>query len=160
RKTDGQMPLSTIIALAPIAIGQLLSWAYYRLRCQPWNEVVPGLLVGRALTETEAAAAVKHGVTAALDLSAEFSEAPAFRATKYLNLPVLDLTAPTQDQLLAAVAFIAAEAASGTVYVHCKAGFSRSAAVAGAYLLASHEAATVDEAVSRLRKARPSIVIR
>jgi protein-tyrosine phosphatase len=37
---------------------------------------------------------------------------------------------------------------------------SRSAAVAGAYLLAAQEAATVEEAVARLRKVRPSIIIR
>jgi protein-tyrosine phosphatase len=59
-----------------------------------------------------------------------------------------------------AVAFIAEEAAKGRVYVHCKIGYSRSAAVVGAYLLASHEAATVEEAVAQLRKVRPSIIIR
>ena len=106
-----------------------------------------GVLVGRALTEAEAAAAVELGVTAVLDLTAEFSETAAFRATRYHNLPILDLTAPTQDQLHEAAAFIAREAAKGTVYLHCKIGYSRSAAVAGAYLLASQEAATVEEAV-------------
>src|SRR5439155_17411517 len=116
--------------------------------------------IGRALTALEAAAAVRDGVTAVLDLTAEFSESAPFRATTYRNLPVLDLTAPTPDQLHEAVAFLAEEAAKGTVYLHCKIGYSRSAAVAGAYLLAGREAATVEEAVARLRKVRPSIVIR
>jgi protein-tyrosine phosphatase len=58
------------------------------------------------------------------------------------------------------VAFLAEEAATGTVYVHCKIGYSRSAAVVGAYLLASQQAATVDEAVAQLRAVRPSIVVR
>jgi protein phosphatase len=63
-------------------------------------------------------------------------------------------------QLREAVAFITAEAACGTVYVHCKAGYSRSSAVAGAYLLASGQAATADEAVAQLRRVRPAIIVR
>ena len=70
------------------------------------------------------------------------------------------MTTPTQDQLREAVAFIAKEAARGVVYLHCKIGYSRSAAVAGAYLLASQKVATVEQAVAQLRKARPTIVIR
>jgi protein-tyrosine phosphatase len=99
-------------------------------------------------------------VTAVLDLTAEFTEAKAFRSARYRNLPLLDLTAPTQDQLQEAVAFLAAEAAAGTVYLHCKIGYSRSAAVAGAYLLATGIADTAEEAVAHLRRARPSIVVR
>jgi protein-tyrosine phosphatase len=160
RKSDGRLPLSTRFVLAPVLIGQYLSLIYYRRQCRAWDEVARGLLIGRALTKTEAAAAVEQGVTAVLDLTAEFAEAAPFRATKYRNLPVLDLTGPTQDQLHEALAFIAEEAAEGTVYVHCKIGYSRSAAVAGAYLLASGEAATAEEAVARLREVRPSLIVR
>jgi protein-tyrosine phosphatase len=160
RKADGRLPLSTRFVLAPVLLGHRLSLAYYRRQCRAWDEVAPGVLMGRTLTETEAAEAVQQGVTAVLDLTAEFSETSPLRATKYRNLPVLDLTAPTQDQLREAVAFLAEEAARGTVYVHCKIGYSRSAAVAGAYLLASQQAATVEQAVARLREVRPSIIIR
>jgi protein-tyrosine phosphatase len=166
-KTEGRLPLSTRFVLAPILFGQYLSLAYYRRQCRAWDEAVPGVrplrgsvLIGRILTKAEASAALEQGVTAVLDLTAEFSEAAPFLATRYRNLPILDLTAPTQDQLHEAVAFIAEEANQGTVYVHCKIGYSRSAAVVGAYLLASHEAATAEEAVDRLRTVRPSIVVR
>jgi protein phosphatase len=160
RKADRRLPLSTRFVLAPVLLGQYLSLVYYRRRCRAWDAVAPGVLIGRMLTREEAAAAVKQGVTAVLDLTAEFSEAAPLRATRYRNLPVLDLTAPTQDQLDEAAAFVAEEAARGTVYVHCKIGYSRSAAVVGAYLLASRQASTAEEAVARLRAARPSIVIR
>jgi predicted protein tyrosine phosphatase len=160
RKTDGRLPLSTRFVLAPVLLGQYLSLVYYRRQCRAWDEVTPGLRIGRILTEAEAERAVKQGVTAVLDLTAEFSEPAALRATKYHNLPILDLTAPTQEQLREAVAFIAEEAATGTVYLHCKIGYSRSTAVAGAYLIASRKAATVEEAIARLRAVRPSIIIR
>ena len=41
-----------------------------------------------------------------LDLSAEFSEAKPFRKINYRNIPVLDLTAPTQAQLVEMSKFI------------------------------------------------------
>jgi protein-tyrosine phosphatase/membrane-associated phospholipid phosphatase len=160
RKTDGLLPLSTRLVLAPVLLGQYFSLVYYRRQCRAWDEVAPGLLIGRRLTQTEAASAARQGVTAVLDLTAEFSEVTPFRATTYLNLPMLDLTSPTQDQLHRAIRFIAEESAKGAVYLHCKIGYSRSAAVAAAYLLASHQAATVEQAVARLRKVRPSIIIR
>jgi protein-tyrosine phosphatase len=159
-KAEGLLPLSTRFVLAPVLIGHYLSLLYYRRQCRPWDEVASGVLIGRALTEAEATAALKQGVSAVLDLTAELPEATPFRASRYSNLPILDLTAPTQDQLQEAVALIAAEAAKGVVYVHCKIGYSRSAAVVGAYLLARHEATSVEDAVARLRQVRPSIIIR
>jgi predicted protein tyrosine phosphatase len=160
RKAGGRLPLSTRFVLAPVLLGQHLSLAYYRRHCRAWDEVAPGVLIGRTLSEAEAAGAVRQGVTAVLDLTAEFTEAKAFRATRYYNLPLLDLTAPRQEQLHEAVAFLAGEAAEGTVYLHCKIGYSRSAAVAAAYLLSVREIDTAEEAVDRLRQARPSIVVR
>ena len=91
-----------------------------------------------------------------LDLTAEFTEAEAFRTTRYCNLPLLDLTAPTQDQLRQAVAFLAAEVENGVVYLHCKIGYSRSAAAVGGYLIHSNRADGVDDAIAQLRAARPS----
>ena len=60
-----------------------------------WDEIVPGVWIGRWLSDAEARAAVESGVTAVLDLSDAFSEARSFTELNYLHLPVLDLTAPT-----------------------------------------------------------------
>jgi protein-tyrosine phosphatase len=160
RKEGGVLPLSTRFLLGPILLGQRISLAYYRRQCRPWDEVMPGVLIGRQLNDSEAARAVGEGVTAILDLTAEFSEAKPFRGIRYRNLPILDLTAPTPEHLQEAVEFIATEAAGGKVYVHCKIGYSRSAAVVGAYLLFSGQAATAEQATQLLRNVRPSIVIR
>ena len=160
RKADGRLPLSTRLLLGPCLLGQHVSLLYYRRQCRAWDEIVPGVLIGRRLSDGEAAAAVRAGVTAVLDLTAEFSEAGPFLQLPYRNVAILDLTAPTLEQLRAATAFIAEHAKTGTVYVHCKIGYSRSAAAVGAHLLSAGQAGTVGDAEARLRRARPSIVIR
>jgi 1-acyl-sn-glycerol-3-phosphate acyltransferase len=116
--------------------------------------------IGRRLDDREAAQAVARGVTAVLDVSAELSEPRAFTRVAYKNIQVVDLTAPTPAQLDDAVRFITAHAGEGIVYVHCKIGYSRSAAAVGAYLLAAGLARTTREAIAMLRVARPSIVVR
>jgi protein-tyrosine phosphatase/membrane-associated phospholipid phosphatase len=160
RKTDGRLPLSARFVLAPCLVGQWLSWIYYRRQCRPWDKIGGGVLIGRRLTEREAARAAASGVMAVLDLTAEFSEARPFRQIKYLNIPILDLTAPTQQQLQEMVDFIEKHFKSGKVYVHCKVGYSRSAAAVGAWLLATGQVSNVAEVLSRLRQARPAIIIR
>jgi membrane-associated phospholipid phosphatase len=160
RKQAGRLPLSTWVLLGPVLLGQYLSLQYYRRQCRPWDAVVPGVLIGRKLSDAEAQEAVRQGVTAVLDLTGEFSEATPFLSTTYRNFPILDLTAPSTEQLREAACFIAEQTAHGTVYVHCKIGYSRSAAAVGAYLLASGQAATVPDVVERLRQVRPSIIVR
>ena len=160
RKQDGRLSLAARVVLAPWLFGQQLSLIYYRRQCLPWNAVVPGVWIGRRLNDREAAMAVKQGVTAVLDLTGECSEAGPFLEVAYLNLQVLDLTAPTPAQLRAAADFIGAHRETGTVYVHCKIGYSRSAAVVGAWLLDAGLAATAEEAIASIRAARPTLVVR
>jgi predicted protein tyrosine phosphatase/membrane-associated phospholipid phosphatase len=160
RKENGRLPLSSRCLLAPLLLGHWLSLRHYSRRADPWNEVVPSLWVGRRLNEREARRAVRQGVAAVLDLTAEFSEPAAFRALAYLNLPVTDLTAPSPAQLATAVAFIQRERARGTVYVHCKIGYSRSAAVVGAWLRAAGIAPDPADAIALMRRARPTLVVR
>jgi hypothetical protein len=105
------------------------------------------------LDDREATEAVRRGVTAVLDLTAEFSEAKAFLTARYLNVPILDLTAPSQEQLRQMTAFIAEQSTQGKI------GYSRSAAAVAAFLLKTGCVATVEEAVATLRRARPSIVV-
>jgi hypothetical protein len=159
RKRDGRLSWITWTLLAPVLIGQRLSLAHYARQTSAWSELTGRVWIGRKLSNCEARQAIDRGVCAVLDLTCEFSEAEPFRSIAYLQVPVMDLTAPARQQLDRAVAFICNQT-GGIVYIHCKAGYSRTAAVAGAYLIACGEANSVDEAIARLRSVRPRIVIR
>ncbi len=159
-KRGGQLPLSSRLILAPMLFGHYLSWLHYRQECRPWDSVTEQLWIGRHLTAYEADEAIRAGVTAVVDLTVAFSEPIELQRLDYLPLPVLDLTAPTPEQLETAVQFIENQAQRGVVYVHCKIGYSRSATVVGAYLLHTGLARNADEAMAQLRAARPTIVIR
>jgi len=160
RKRNGRLPWTTWLLLWPVLLGQRLSVVYYAGRSRAWDELTERVWIGRRLSGSQASDAKERGVVAVLDLTCEFSEAPPLRGTGYLQLPTLDLTAPAPPQLARAVAFIQEHAARGIVYVHCKLGYSRTAAVAGAYLLAMGQAASAEEAILLLQKARPGIIIR
>lgn len=159
-KQAGRLARGNELFMAPVIFGQWVSLKYYATQSATWNELTPRIWIGRRLTHAECQEAVGKGVTAVLDLTAEFSEAAPFLGVDYLNLAVLDLTAPTPAQLEEAARFIHERAEKGTVYVHCKVGYSRTAAAVGAYLLRYAVARDVDEVVKMLEAARPGIVVR
>lgn len=160
RKENGRLPSSARWILGPLILGQWLSLFYYRRQCRPWDEVCPGVWLGRQLSAAESRRARRLGVRAVLDLTAEFSETPAFREAEYLNIPILDLTAPTPAELEQGAQFIGEQLKRGTVYVHCKIGYSRSAVMVGAWMMRSGQAQTAAEAMARIREKRPSVVFR
>ncbi len=161
RKREGRLPAFQRWFFAPALVGQAWSLRHYRRQCRPWDAVTPQVLIGRQLSSAEAAEAIRTaGITAVLDLTAEFTESGPFLALAYGSLPMLDLTAPTPDQLQRAIAFLDEHTANGRVYVHCKVGYSRSAAVIGAWLLHRGIAADPEGAVARLRAVRPTLVVR
>jgi len=159
-KNAGVVPISARFVLGPCLVGQHLSLLYYRRQCRAWDQVTPRVWIGRVLSDREARTAIGAGVTAVLDLTAEFSEAKAFREISYHSIPILDLTAPTLEQLREMSDFIGQHSRNGIVYVHCKIGYSRSAAAIAAYLLTSGQVSTVPDAIAILREVRPTIVIR
>jgi len=159
-KTEGKLPWSTRFVLAPCLLGQYLSLLYYRRQCRAWDKVTPQVWIGGKLGRRSAKKALRSGVVSVLDLSAEFSEAKRFRKINYRNIPVLDLTAPTQAQLVEMSEFIGNHSRNAAVYIHCKIGYSRSASAVTAYLIMSGKAKTAEEAFAMIRRVRPSVVIR
>lgn len=160
RKKDGRLPPIAWIVLWPVLMAQRLSLVHYAKQCEPWNILTDRVWIGRKLTDAEAQRAVEQGVTAVLDLTGEFDEAEPFLRANYRHISVMDLTAPTPEQLTEAIEFINEQSKIGIVYVHCKAGYSRTASVAGAYLLACGISKNAEQACARLKAVRPTITIR
>jgi hypothetical protein len=141
-------------------LGQELSRRIYARQCNAWDALLPALLIGRQLRASEVEALRAEGVDAVVDLTAEFAEPKALTEFHYLNIPILDLTAPTDLQLQAALDFITRTMRTGKVYLHCKIGYSRTATIAACFLIQVGRAQSPEEAMALLRKVRPSIVIR
>jgi protein-tyrosine phosphatase len=117
-------------------------------------EVVDGVWIGRIpgdLRDSKFAGVV--------DLTAELSCGP-FGDRLYRSVPVLDLTVPSSTSLHEAASAIEDARQRGPVLVCCALGYSRSAAAVVAWLLMTHRAATVDDAMAIVRKVRPAIVLK
>lgn len=159
RKSGGRLPTGTRILLAPYLWGVHLSHLYYHRRHPAYAEVVPGILIGRMLTDPEARELIGLGVRAVLDLTVESSESGPFLHLPYQNVQILDLAVPTLLQLNRAAGFIRAQRRRGPVYIHCALGYSRSACAVAAYLLQEGLAETVADAIQIVRNARREIVM-
>lgn len=110
----------------------------------PWQHLADGVWIGRAPVG-------RAGFATVIDLTAEMP----VRAQHHI--PVLDLTVPRADQLEEAVTAIAS--APRPVLVCCALGYSRSAIAAAAWLLRAGHASSPEEAVERVRLARPRVVM-
>nr|CAG4649788.1 EOG090X0GSS [Scapholeberis mucronata]SVE93963.1 EOG090X0GSS [Scapholeberis mucronata] len=77
-----------------------------------------------------------------------------------IRFSVIDMfEAPPQEMLVEGVEFINRNILKpGAVYVHCKAGRSRSATLVGCYLMKKHRW-TPEQAVSHLKSVRPHILL-
>lgn len=154
KRANGTMAWYSVAILLPYLVLTWLTWHVARLtsREECCNEVVPGLFVGRRPLANE----VPTEVTLVVDLTAEFAEARAVRTGRhYLALPTLDTGVPSEgdfEQLVREVADW-----PGPIYIHCAQGHGRTGLVAAAVMIAKGHAATVEEAVVALMKARPRL---
>ncbi|WP_390621434.1 dual specificity protein phosphatase family protein [Rubripirellula reticaptiva] len=123
------------------------------------DHVADGVWIGRHLAEAEASNIVGKKVSAVIDVCNAFDEPASLNGITRLELPILDLTAPSQSQLDQAVDFISQHHHTG-VLVHCKAGYSRSVAIVAAWLIQTERTTSADEAFDMIRTARPAVVIR
>ena len=159
-KQDGKLNWLTKLFFWPMRVGHEWSRRHYRRHSKPWDELASDVIIGGHVSDDEAAALIQSGVTSVLDLTSEYERPAAFEKMNYHNIPILDLTAPSLEQLNDMARFIETERQHGKVYVHCKAGYSRTAAAAGAWLIASGRTASAKDACIILHERRPGMVIR
>jgi hypothetical protein len=160
KRVDGELPGWSMLLNGPFLLFGLASMRFVRAAevDDAWNEVGPGLLLGRRPTRLDADRFRGAQVAAILDLCAEL---PITRARsgreRYRSMPVLDGEAPTPEQLSDAIAWIDAQRAAGPVYVHCALGHSRGATVAAAWRLAHGLDPGPVEAEAELRRIRATV---
>ncbi|MFQ5843595.1 MAG: dual specificity protein phosphatase family protein [Planctomycetota bacterium] len=155
-KRGGKLHPAGCAVFAPLhLLNRLLAWVLPRVRRESaFDEVAPGLFLGRRLTGREAR---EHRFHAVLDTTAEFGECAALRRGPYLCIPLLDGTAPTEARLREGIDFIRRELHHGSVYVHCALGHGRSALFVAAYLVASGRVLDAGQAVDFVRERRPRV---
>jgi len=152
KDSDGGMSLAARALLAPyLAAAFLNSRAWTRREPKP-VAIGGGVWLGRMPMARDAV-----GFSTVVDLCAEMPGANS--AAHWICIPMLDLVPPPAGQLRHAAASIERGRCAGPVLVCCALGYSRSAAAVVTWLLTSRTAATMTEAIERVRGARPRIVV-
>lgn len=163
KRVDGVVPLWSYVAFGPfLVLGRAGLRAFNSTGLSaPWNEVDPGIWLGRrpGLSDLEAYRE-EVGAVAVLDMTAEVARTRTLTGTEaYLTLPVLDNAAPTPRQLDQAVAFIESHREDGPVYVHCALGLGRGATVVAAWLVRMGRCDTVADAEAHLQHRRREVAL-
>nr|CAG4642885.1 EOG090X0GSS [Evadne anonyx] len=129
------------------------------------EHVILGALPLRSMSDT---LVKEEGVTAVVSINEDYElRFLAYQPDEWkrigvnnIRFQVVDMFgAPSQEVLIEGVDFIKKNIVNeGVVYVHCKAGRSRSATLVGCYLMEKNNW-TPDEAVSFIKTKRPHILI-
>jgi protein-tyrosine phosphatase len=154
KAASGRLTVGARGLLAPYLAG---AWINSRLWTRNQNEaaeVIDGVWIGRIPRDLR-----DSQFRGVIDLTAELSCGPVGDRF-YRSVPVLDLTVPLSESLHEAAKAIDEARARGPVLVCCALGYSRSATAVVAWLLMTQRAATVDEGMAMVRKARPAIVLK
>lgn len=153
KRPDGTLPWQTWVLLGPFILFNSIVWHLQRKLSKesPWDEVYPNLYVGRRPLSGE----LPHHIRQVVDLTAEFPAAgDIVSSTTYINLPVLDATAPEEARLRELLSRVTADVPT---LLHCAQGHGRSGTVAAAWLIRHGLAANVDAAEAILKSKRPGI---
>lgn len=154
KQADGAMSPAAWWLLAPYIAGAWLNSRWWTRSVAAADAVVPGVLLGRLPTGIDREL---HGAGAIVDMTAEL---PCVRGAKhYASVPQLDLVPPSVPQIERSVGAIERAFAHPPVLVCCALGFSRSATAIAAWLLASGRATSLADAIERVRRARPAVVL-
>ena len=150
QKRNGALSVSMRSLLEPYLAFAWLNSRLWTYRDRPAVEIASGVWLGRLPF-------CRGGSSFAsiVDLTAELpvGATPA----SYENVPVLDLSVPTAEQLDRAVAAIQNFQSERPTLVCCALGYARSAAAVAAWLLATRRASSVQAAIAIIEQKRPRV---
>lgn len=160
KREDGSIPFYIRWIFVPFLLGSWLYNEYARRtdKVPPLQKIEPNLFLACRMSSKHVGLLNESGIEAILDVTAEFDglDWTAYQEDfRYLNVPVLDHTSPTPEQLVLAINWLNQQISeSKNVVVHCALGRGRSVLVVAAFLLAKNPKLTVDEALSQINKIR------
>ena len=151
KQADGRLSAAATILLLPYLAGVRLNMAYWlsgkakmaRVRDDVWIGSVSG---------------ISDDLPAVLDVCAEYPR-PRYRGA-YRVLPLLDMVAPSENDLVQAASLLEAlRRQHGKVLTCCALGYGRSAAVVLTWLLVYGGCRDLAQATAELKQARPQMVL-
>ena len=149
RSQSGEMNWAAAVLLAPyLAAATFNSWCW-GLNQPPAEEIVPGVWLGRLPTRRERE---QLAIASLLNLAPELPIDT--RGISCRTVPMLDLVVPSTTQLDAAVSAVEELRTERPTLICCALGFSRSASVVVAWLLATRFAPTLDSAIAIVHRRR------
>ncbi len=157
KRADGTLSLSPALVFLPHLAASEAYFHFKRLvlRLEPcWNEVAPGIYIGRRPLPRELPGDVRWIV----DLTAELHEpGELVRHGHYRYLPTFNRWVPDAAGFRRLTRELAGVAEP--IYVHCGSGLGRSAAVVAALLILRGLAQDVGQAEQRLRRVRSRVYL-
>ena len=151
KQADGMLSAAATVLLLPYLVGVRLNMAYWLCGKAKTARVRDGVLIGSV-------SAISDGLPAVLDVCAEYPR-PRYRGA-YRVLPLLDMVAPSENDLMQAASLLEAlRRQHGKVLTCCALGYGRSAAVVLTWLLVYGGCRDLAQATAELKQARPQMVL-
>ena len=151
KQADGRLSAAATILLLPYLAGVRLNMAYWLRGKAKTVRVRDDVLIGSV-------SGISDDLPAVLDVCAEYP-CPRYRGA-YRTLPLLDMVAPSENDLMQAASLLEAlRRQHGKVLTCCALGYGRSAAVVFTWLLVYGGCRDLAQATAELKQARPQTVL-
>ena len=151
KQADGRLSAAATILLMPYLAGVRLNMAYWLSGKAKTVRVRDDVLIGSV-------SGISDDLPAVLDVCAEYPR-PRYRGA-YRVLPLLDMVAPSENDLMQAASLLEAlRRQHGKVLTCCALGYGRSAAVVLTWLLVYGGCRDLAQATAELKQARPQMVL-
>ena len=151
KQADGRLSAAATVLLLPYLAGVRLNMAYWLRGKAKTARVRDGVWIGSV-------SGISDDLSAVLDVCAEYPR-PRYRGA-YRVLPLLDMVAPSENDLVqAALLLEALRRQHGKVLTCCALGYGRSAAVVLTWLLVYGGCRDLAQATAELKQARPQMVL-